>query len=84
MQNFPKQYLSHLESKLDVPYVHFDRLDKIYAMVKSILHFGEVDQTGLTSLDKRPDRFPDQLPDRIKLKIRKTESGILQNLLQKP
>ena len=64
--------------------MHFDRLDEIYAMVKSILHFGEVDQTGLTSLGKRPNRFPDQLPDRIKLKIRKTESGILQNLLQKP
>ena len=64
--------------------MHFDRLDEIYAMVKSILHFGEVDQTGLTSLDKMSSRFPDQLPDRIKLKIRKKESGILQNLLQKP
>jgi len=28
--------------------MHFDRLDEIYTMVKSILHFENIDQTDLT------------------------------------
>ena len=48
VQNFPKPYLSHPESKSDVPYMNFDRLNKIYTIVKSILHFENFDQTGLT------------------------------------
>ena len=28
--------------------MHFDRLDESYAMAKSILPFGQLDQTGLT------------------------------------
>ena len=43
-----KSYLSHPESKLDVPYMNFDSLDEIYAMVKFILHFENFDQTSLT------------------------------------
>ena len=43
-----KSYLSHLESKLDAPYMNFDSLDEIYAMVKFILHFENFNQTGLT------------------------------------
>ena len=41
-----KSYLSHPESKLDVPYMNFDSLDEIYAIVKFILHFENFDQTG--------------------------------------
>jgi hypothetical protein len=37
--------------------MNFDLLDESYPMVKSILHFEQVDQTGLTSLGKRSDRF---------------------------
>ena len=48
VQNFPKPYLSHPESKSDVPHMYFDRLDEIYAMVKFILHFENFNQTGLT------------------------------------
>ena len=36
--------------------MHFDRLDEIYAMVKSILPFEQLDQTGLTSFRDRSDR----------------------------
>ena len=32
--------------------MHFDRLDEIYAMVKSILHFENIDQTSLNRLGK--------------------------------
>ena len=28
--------------------MHFDHLDEIYAMVKSILHFEQIHQNGLT------------------------------------
>ena len=37
--------------------MNLDLLDESYPMVKSILHFEQVDQTGLTSLEKRSDRF---------------------------
>ena len=56
VQNFPKPYLSHPESKSDIPHMYFDRLDEIYAMVKSILHFEQLDQTGLTGFMGRSDR----------------------------
>ena len=35
----------------------FDLLDERYPMVKSILYIEKVDQTGLTGLGKRSDRF---------------------------
>ena len=38
--------------------MHFDRLDEMYTMVKSILHCEQIHQTGLTGLRKRSDRFP--------------------------
>ena len=47
VQNFPKPYLPHPKSKSDVPYMHFDRLDESYAMVKSNLQFEEFNMTGL-------------------------------------
>jgi len=37
--------------------MNFDLLDESYPMVKSILHFEQVDQTGLTGLKKWSDRF---------------------------
>ena len=37
--------------------MNFDLLDESYPMVKSILHFEQVDQTGLTGLEKWSDRF---------------------------
>ena len=42
VQNIPKPYLSHPESKLDIPYMHFDHLDGMYIMVKSNLPFGNL------------------------------------------
>ena len=38
--------------------MNYDLLDESYPMVKSILHFEQIHQTGLTGLDKRSDRFP--------------------------
>ena len=37
--------------------MNFDLLDESYQIVKSILYFEQVDQTSLTSLGKRSDRF---------------------------
>jgi len=56
VQNFPKQYLSHPKSKLDVVHINLDQLDENYLMVKSILHSEQVDQTSLTDLWERSDR----------------------------
>ena len=50
VQNFPRPYLSHPKSKLDIPHMHFDILDESYTMVKSILPFKHVDQTSLIGL----------------------------------
>ena len=52
VQNSPKSNLSHPEFKSDVPYMHFDHPDEIYAIVKSILYFEKFDQTGLTGWGK--------------------------------
>jgi hypothetical protein len=35
--------------------MHFDRLDEIYAMVKSIWHFENFGLTGLTGVCQRSD-----------------------------
>jgi len=43
---------------LDVLYMHFDRLDEIYAMVQSNLQFDKLVYTGLTGLKERSDRSP--------------------------
>ena len=58
VQNFPKPYLFHPDSKLDVLYMNLDLLDESYPMVKCILHFEQVDHTSLTDLGKRSDWFP--------------------------
>ena len=41
--NFPKPYLSHTKFKSNIPHMPFDRLDEIYAMVKSLLPFEQHD-----------------------------------------
>jgi len=41
---------------LDVLYIHFDRLDEIYTMVRSNLQFDKLVKTGLTGLRERSDR----------------------------
>ena len=38
--------------------MNLDLLNESYPMVKSILHFEQVDKAGLTDLEKRSDRFP--------------------------
>ena len=38
--------------------MNFDLLDESYPMVESNLHFEQLDQTGLTGLRGRSDRFP--------------------------
>jgi len=42
--------------------MHFDRLDEIYAMVKSILYFEQLDKTGLTGFGDRSDRSCTAMP----------------------
>ena len=56
MKNFPKAYLSHPKSESDIPHMHIDRLDEIYAMVKSILPFEQLEQTGQIGFGDRSDR----------------------------
>jgi hypothetical protein len=41
---------------MDVPHIHFDRLDEIYAMVKSNWNFEQFGLTSLTGVDQRSDR----------------------------
>jgi hypothetical protein len=45
-----------MDSELDVPHMHFDRLDEIYAMVKSNWYFEHFGLTGLTGVGERSDR----------------------------
>ena len=42
--------------------MHFDRLDEIYVMVKSILSFEQLDKTGLTGFRDRSDRSCTAVP----------------------
>jgi len=42
--------------------MHFDHLDEIYAMVKSILSFEQLDKTGLTGFWDRSDRSCTAVP----------------------
>jgi hypothetical protein len=49
----PGPQLPHPDSELDVPHMHFDRFDEIYAMVKYNWHF---EQFGLTGVGQRSDR----------------------------
>ena len=41
---------------MDVLYIHFDRLDEIYTMVRSNFQFDKLVKTGLTGLRERSDR----------------------------
>jgi hypothetical protein len=41
---------------MDVPHMHFDRLDDIYAMVKSNWHFDQFGLTSLTGVGQGSDR----------------------------
>ena len=62
VQNSSKSNLSHPEFKSDVPYMHFDHLDEIYAMVKSFLSFEQLDKTGLTGFWDRSDHSCTAVP----------------------
>ena len=57
VQNFPKPCLSHPDFKLDVLHMNLDLLDESYWMVKSILHFEQLDRTSLTGLEDKYVRF---------------------------
>jgi hypothetical protein len=52
----PGPQLPHPDSQRDVRHMHFDRLDEIYAMVKSNWHFVHFGLTGLTVVGQRSDR----------------------------
>ena len=62
VQNFPKPYLSHPKFKSNVPYMHFDSLEEIYAMVKSNLYFEQLDKTGRIDFRDKSDRSYTAVP----------------------